>query len=333
MNLAPHILAHGNWISMADYMEIALYHEENGYYSSNIADVGVRGDFSTSATMSDLLARRIVAQWKSACHACGRHLPFIEVGGGNGDMAAGIFRNLGLLDKLRTRYLMVDRSRPLRDLQAMVGGGFVRVYPTIERALKRAGGRAFIFSNELPDAFPVRQFVFQDGAWLEIGLSVQNGRITRQAARPATLPESSVFTRWAKEGQIVEVQESYHKWYAAWQPLWKCGTLVTIDYGETVETLYHRRPFGSLRGYKAHTLLNVEETIPMAGHCDLTADVNFSDLISLANRCAGDIIQYMNQNSYLRDYARPDNPADQHLIAVPGAGDHFHVLLQHRFEA
>ena len=25
MNLAPHILAHGNWISMEEFMEIALY--------------------------------------------------------------------------------------------------------------------------------------------------------------------------------------------------------------------------------------------------------------------------------------------------------------------
>ena len=61
MNLAPHILANGNWISMEEFMELALYDPAGGYYNTNIADIGFRGDFSTSATISDLLdpAKRI----------------------------------------------------------------------------------------------------------------------------------------------------------------------------------------------------------------------------------------------------------------------------------
>ena len=73
-------------------MELALYDEESGYYATHIADVGARGDFSTSATLSDLPARRIVALWRETCRACGRFLPFLEVGGGNGDMAMAVSR-------------------------------------------------------------------------------------------------------------------------------------------------------------------------------------------------------------------------------------------------
>lgn len=331
MNIAPHIVANGNWLSMEKYMELALFDEQGGYYNNNIADIGVRGDFSTSATISDLLARRLVAQWKQACAACGRLLPFLEIGGGNGDLAMGIARSLSFFDRLRVRYLMVDKSRTLRDFQKMAGGTFVRVYATVEEALKYAKGRAFIFSNELPDAFPARQFVFQGGEWLELGLSVVEGRITRVATRQP-LPNSSVFARWAQEGQIVEAHESYHAWYAGWQRLWRCGSLVTIDYGELVDTLYHRRPHGSLRGYKAHQMLSVEELPALTGRCDITTDVNFSDLIQLAKECPGDVVQYMSQRDFLKGLARPDHPGDQHLIAVPGAGDHFNVLIQHRFE-
>lgn len=330
MQLAPHILAHNNWISMEQFMELALYDDEFGYYSTHITDVGFRGDFSTSATLSDLLARRLVALWRDACRACGRNLPFLEIGGGNGDLAMGIARELGFLGRLRARYLMVDRSPKLLQLQSMVGGNFVRVYPTVEKALKHASGHAFIFSNELPDAFPARQFVYQGGEWLELGFSVADGRITRQACK-LPLPYSSAFDTWARDGQIIEVHESYHKWYAAWQPLWKSGTCTVIDYGERVGTLYHRRPNGTLRGYKAHQLLGVDALPALCGHCDITADVNFTDLEQLASRCVGDIVQYMNQHDFLKDYARPDNTADQHLIAIPGAGDHFHVLIQHRF--
>ena len=51
MQIAPHILAHGNWISMEDFMELALYDENYGYYSTHISGIGYRGDFSTSATI------------------------------------------------------------------------------------------------------------------------------------------------------------------------------------------------------------------------------------------------------------------------------------------
>ncbi len=330
MNIAPHILAHGNWISMEDFMEIALYDETQGYYSANIANIGFRGDFSTSATMSELLARRLIAHWRQACEECGRNLPIIEVGGGNADLAMAISRNLNLWQRLRMRYYMVDRSLALRNLQAMVGGTFVRVKSSIEKALKATGGRAFIFCNELPDAFPARQFVYQGGEWLELGLTVQGGRIIRQGKR-RPLPESSAFARWATEGQIIEVHESYHKWYASWQKLWSCGIFVTIDYGELNETLYYRRPVGSLRGYKAHQLLGADELAPLAGHCDITADVNFTDLRTLAERCLGDAVEYMNQRNYLLPCVEEGNAADAHLVAVPGAGDHFNVLIQHRF--
>lgn len=332
MNLSSHIIARGNWLPVAEYMELALYDDTEGYYSNHVQDIGFRGDFSTSATMSDLLARRLVAHWKESCAAFGRTLPLIEIGGGNGNLALGIARELGFWGRLKARYYMVERSPELRKIQALAGGNFVRVYPTIEAALKRAGGHAFIFCNELVDAFPARQFIYRDGAWQELGFSMQEGRITEQARPCPELPESSAFTRWAAEGQVIEVHESYHRWYAHWQPFWKSGVFVTIDYGEANDTLYYRRPGGTLRGYKAHMLLNKEEFLPLTGRCDLTADVNFTDLQTLAGRNAGDLLRYMTQREYLLPYAHPDEPADQHLIATPGAGDHFSVLIQHRFE-
>ena len=332
MNLPAHLLAAGNWLSMERFMELALYDEADGYYNTHINDIGFRGDFSTTATMSDVLARRLVQLWEQSCEACGRRLPFVEIGGGNGDLSQGISRSLGFIGRLRARYLMVDRARALRDFQKAVGGGFVRVYATIEEALRHCGGRAFLFSNELPDAFPARQFVYQEGRWLELGLSLVGGRVVL-CAQERPLPVSAAFERWAQEGQVIEVHESYHRWYKAWQPLWRCGAWVTVDYGELNDTLYYRRPAGTLRGYKAHQLLNAEEIIPLAGHCDITADVNFSDLYELASACPGDVLQYMSQRDFLKDCADPRKPADAHLIAVPGAGDHFHVLIQHRFES
>ncbi len=314
-------------------MELALYDEREGYYSCNVPDIGFRGDFSTAATMSDLPAKRLVNHWREACRTYGRNLPIIEIGGGNASMALSIRRTMGLLERLRMRYYMVERSAILRQKQFLTCGNFLRVYPDISRALRHVGGRAFIFCNELVDAFPARRFVYSSGKWLELGWSVtEDGCVIQEPRTCSRLPYSTSFERWAKEKQVIEVHESYHKWYASWQPLWRGGVFVTIDYGEQVENLYYRRPNGSFRGYKAHVLLGAEELPSMAGLCDMTADVNFSDLLRLAQRNAGDVVQYLTQREYLLPYADEHDTVQAHLVQEPGAGDHFHVLIQNRFE-
>ena len=333
MNLAAHIAAHGGGISNELFMELALYDERDGYYSHNVTDIGPRGDFSTAATMSELPARRLVQHWQDTCRAYGRRLPIIEIGGGNASLALAIGRELGFLRRMRTRYYMVEKSPALRALQSLAGGNFVRVFPSIEQALRHAGGRAFIFCNELPDAFPARRFIRCSDSWQELGWELTQSGTIVESARPCShLPASSAFSRPMPEGQIIEVHETYHNWYVAWQPLWKCGVFVTIDYGEEIGTLYHRRPRGTLRGYRAHTRLCAAELPALAGRCDITVDVNFSDLILLAERNAGDTVQMITQRDYLLPCANIKDPAEAHLLHCPGAGDHFRVLIQHRFE-
>ncbi len=320
-----------NWMPMDKYMDVALFDEDGGYYSQGISSVGFRGDFSTTASQSRILSRRLVKEWKQCCKDCGHHLPFIEIGGGSADLMLDIQKEIGFINRMRTRYYMVERSEKLRDIQKAVGGGFVRTKDNIVAALNACKGRAFIFSNELPDAFPARQFVFQEGEWLELGLAVLNGQICRQAWR-RDLPESSVFDTWSQEGQVVEVHQSYHQWLASWQQYWKCGTHITIDYGDENKTLYYRRPAGTLRGYKAHQLLSADELPALTGRCDITCDVNFTDLINLAKRIPEDTIELMDQHDFLKECAEEGNASDTHLIAKPGAGDHFKVLICKRFD-
>ncbi len=331
MNLSRHILAEGGWISMERFMELALYDEKEGYYSASIAEIGARGDFSTSATLSPLLARTLVARWEEACSQFGKRLPMIEIGGGNGNLATAIGRELGFWRRLRTNYLMVDRSKTLRELQQLSAGNRVRIYSSPEAALKHTNGSAFIFSNELPDAFPARRFLFSDGCWQELGVEFIDGRYC-ETSRPCTaLPASSAFETWCREGQIIEVHESYSAWYRAWQTLWKEGVHITVDYGDTVEHLYHRRSKGTLRGYKAHNRLNTEQIFPLAGHCDITCDVNFTDLLADAQSCAGDKAELISQRDFFLPHIKKDCAADAFLTDEFGAGAYFQALIHERF--
>lgn len=331
MNLSRHIVAAGGWISMEEFMELALYDGSGGYYSASIHEIGARGDFSTTATLSPLLARRLIAHWKETCTRLGKKLPLIEIGGGNGNLAAAIGRELGFWGKLGVRYLMVERAKSLRDLQLMNVGNFARVVETMEQALKQAGGEAFIFCNELPDAFPARRFVCRGGTWLELGIAVEEGRYVESARPCPDPPDSSALAQWKNDGQIIEVQEQYAAWYRSWQPLWKQGCFVTIDYGSENETLYYRRPAGTLRGYKNHRQLTPEEVYAAAGTCDITCDVNFTDLRQLAAGCIGDRVTLMSQRDYLLPCADPGSAADAFLVSEPGPGDHFLTLIQERF--
>ena len=72
IRLSDHIAAAGGWLSLEAFMQLALHHPQKGYYSSSIENIGQRGDFSTTPTLSPILAKAIVAHWKEACSRCGR---------------------------------------------------------------------------------------------------------------------------------------------------------------------------------------------------------------------------------------------------------------------
>ncbi len=57
IRLSDHIAAAGGWLSLEAFMQLALHHPQEGYYSSSIENIGQRGDFSTTPTLSPILAK------------------------------------------------------------------------------------------------------------------------------------------------------------------------------------------------------------------------------------------------------------------------------------
>lgn len=263
----------GGTLPFERFMREALTHPEFGYYTARIRDVGARGDFSTFATLGNSLAQ-FIARWIVEYKA----RDVIEVGPGNGQLAAQILGELGWWRRRSVRYHLVDVDGPLRAAQDQRLRGFrVQRHPDLASALRATGGRAWIFSNELPDAFPCRVFELTPEGWLELHLRLGPDGI-REVLLPTTLPDSTAFHGDFRPGQRVEIHESYHDWLRGWAPHWTSGAMLTIDYGDPMPTLYHRRPAGTLRGYAHHQRLTGHEIYQAPGRLDLTADVNFSDL-------------------------------------------------------
>lgn len=336
IRLSDHIAEAGGWLSLERFMEIALYDSESGYYSASIQNVGARGDFSTSATLSPLLGRAIVGEWEKACREFGKKLPMVEVGAGNASLALSVQDALGFWRRLSTRYHIVETSSKLRALQHLALGNRADIHDDMKHALKECDGRAFIFSNELVDAFSARVFEQTEEGWQEVGLVVRDGKLMEECRKVDRLPESVAFDYTGPVGQRIEVHESYARWFGSWLTSWNAGVMTVIDYGAEFESLYYRKPKGTLRGYLHHALLEGMELYRHAGRCDVTCDVNFSDLLSLSRRCLGDKVELLSQRDYLLPWVRSgkggEKEADEaYLISENGPGDHFKVLVQTRF--
>ena len=311
----------GGSIPAERFMQEALYHPSFGYYSSRIRTVGRRGDFSTWATLDSSLALA-VSHWIKK--ETPRHV--IEIGAGNGELAKDILRCLGWWTRLRTTYHIVEISAPLRAIQKECLRGFRIVWhDSVEAALQSSRGHAHIFSNELPDAFPCRIFQKTEAGWMELHLRIADGKISEQLVS-ATLPESSIFDHPHPLGQRVEIHESYRCWLEAWAPHWMSGAILTIDYGDLSRTLYHRRPAGSLRGYAVQQRLSGNDVFQNPGFCDITADVNFTDL----EKWGTNIGWSTETSSTLLAFLKEQGAAGSLPMHFLEAGEAFRVLIQRR---
>ena len=265
-------------IPFEQFMARALHDPVHGYYARRITAVGRRGDFTTAPMLSATPAHAI-AKWAARALHETRCRDLIEIGPGEGTLAAVVLKNLPLGLRWRTRLHLVETSRPLAARQRDLLGRRATWHLTMGQALAACGGNAVIYSNELVDAFPVRRFQKTALGWQELAVRIDALKHAHESLLPpAELPDSSAFLHSHPPGQWVEVHESYHRELAAWMPGWHSGRLLTIDYGSEIQDLYHRLPRGTVRGYLHQQRLEGPAIYANPGHQDLTADVNFTDL-------------------------------------------------------
>lgn len=322
----------GGAVPFRRFMEAALYDPEFGYYSRQIRTVGARGDFSTSATLSPLLGCGIAAWIRRIAEGPGegiRHL--IEIGPGTGQLHAVVRQALGWKGRWHWRSHLVERSPNLRAAQErLLGrrGRWLQWHDSPAEALAEAEGRALIFSNELVDAFPVTLLQKHDSIWQEVWLEVAESGAVVETLRPGPVPETSLKAADFTGGQRVEVHESWRVWMDAWRPHWKAGAMLTIDYGDVAEKLYYRRPAGTVRAYQNHQRLEGLALYRHMGQSDLTADVNFTDLVRWGESRGLKTTVLESQAEFLKGLGPPAPGAGTRLTDPSGAGGAFLCLEQ-----
>lgn len=315
-----------NPVPIDEFMRRALHDPELGYYGRRIQSVGRRGDFTTVPMRGRGLARAVAA-WALAALRESACYDLIELGPGEGRLAADVWQLLPWWVRWRFRLHLVETSAPLREIQRRQSAlRHVIWHDSPAAALSSCDGRAVIFSNELVDAFPARVFVKADDRWDEIAvMRDSSGRLLERALKCSNFPDSSLFDRPYPIGQRIEVHESYQQWLSQWMPLWRAGRLLTIDYGGPAESLYHRRPHGSLRAYLMHQRLEGMDVYEHAGRQDITADVNFSDLQAWSQSWVSE-----SRLGTLAEFAAKWNASGSScpVLSGEGAGDSFWTLDQ-----
>ena len=108
----------GGAMRFSQFMKIALYQPGLGYYSAGAQKFGEGGDFVTAPELSPLYSRCLA---RTCASVIGRYddAEILEVGGGSGVMAADMLEELARLDRLPSRYRILEVSADLRERQKL----------------------------------------------------------------------------------------------------------------------------------------------------------------------------------------------------------------------
>ena len=338
--LARRIADAGGSVPFETWMDLALHDAELGYYARNIRGLGPRGDFATASTLHPALGEAVAA-WaaerrRDLAGAFSRW-DLIEAGPGSGALAEAVLAALPLLARSTVRLHLVETSPVLAVAQRARLGDRAVWHATLEDALDACGGKAIVYASELLDAFPVRVLKASRDGWEELEISLKGG-LWREEWRPAASERVgpagafSTLSRTWPEGQRVECGAAARSFLLSKKSSFLLGAFLLLDYGETIETLYARRPNGTLRGYAHHQRLEREELYRWGGKADVTADVNFTDAAAWAGEAGFDVSPLETQGAFLARQVRDAEaratrePALAFLLDPRGAGSAFKAL-------
>ncbi len=285
-------------ISFRDFMELALYYPELGYYTSSKDKIGKRGDYYTSPNLTPVFGEIIGRQLEEMWHILGgKEFTVVEMGAGtgllSGDVLAYLKKNDELYEKLN--YCIIEKSPALSSEQKKLLHEKITWHDSIDEL---SGFSGCVFSNELVDAFPVHQVVMEKEL-MEVFVDYKNGFI--EILKPASYELKNYFDELGvvlPQGYRTEVNLDAIKWIKEIGTSLKKGFVITIDYGYPSFELYQDyRNRGTLMCYYRHT--TNETPFEHIGEQDITSHVNFSALLHWGSKNGLELCGFTDQSHFL----------------------------------
>lgn len=249
-------------ITFAEFMEHALY-GPGGFYER--PPVGPSGHFVTSPHVHPVFGSLLAEGFRELWAALGRpdHFPLVEVGAGDGTLAARLLESLA---DLPIEYTAVERSPGSRGALARLP---VRVAEDLDDRIRDG----CVLANELLDNLPFRRVRGTADGPVEVGVGVDGDRFVE--VESACDEELTRLRPELEPGEEAAVPTGALEFIDLLAGALSCGYALLIDYGEA-----SGGPAGDVHGYRAHRV--VEAVLEDPGSADVTAGVHFPVLIRRA---------------------------------------------------
>jgi SAM-dependent MidA family methyltransferase len=285
-------------ISFRDFMDMALYYPQLGYYTSKKDKIGKSGDYFTCPTLTPLFGFMLGKQIEEMWEKLGKKgFTIVEYGAGTGDLCENILRYLKTKPEIYEglKYCIIEKSESMRLVEKQRLTEKVQWLESIEH-LKDFNG--CILSNELVDNFPVHQVIMKDEL-MELFVDYRDG--FREVLKPASDDLKNYFGELKvtlPKGFRTEVNLQAIDWMKELGQNLNRGFVITIDYGYPSGELYSEyRRHGTITCYNKHRLN--DKPYHAIGEQDITSHVNFSALCLWGFRNGLQYSGFRNQCDFL----------------------------------
>lgn len=293
------------------FMEQALYHPEQGYYSSGRCAVGRRGDYFTNVSVGPLFGRLLAAQFSEMWErmGCPGDFVIVEQGAHHGDFARDVLKSA----RERTpeffatlRYWIVEPFSILRMRQQATLGEFAEKLKWEESLADLKPFCGVHFSNELLDAMPVR-LVRRAGEtedWEERCV-IEAGDGFDFVSTPVTDADLQRHLKAIPQQAgpyETEVNLAALKWIETLAKKLTRGYVVTVDYGCSRENFYNpARTSGTLQCRAHHRVIG--SPLSNIGEVDITAHVDWTSLAERAQKHGLTVAGFTDQHHFITGIA------------------------------
>jgi SAM-dependent MidA family methyltransferase len=287
-------------LTVAEFMELALYHPEFGYYSRSAQRSGRTGDFYTSVDVGPIFGELIAVQLAEMGALLGAtRFDLVEAGAGNGRLARDIMDAASrdhpdFYDTIRLT--LVERSPAARAAHpGTLGPHAARLVGSTERLPGSITGA--IVANELVDALPVHVVTMTTDGLREIAVAERDGVLV-EVEVPLSSPALDAPVP-LEVGDRLEVALEAMDWIGDAAAALDRGFVLLFDYGcEASPSHVRAHPHGTLMAYRAHRA-EPTDWLAQPGEMDLTAHVDLGAIRHAARRAGLEALGAVDQTYFM----------------------------------
>lgn len=339
------------WLSFAQYMEIALYTPELGYYANHQQKFGYLArdgsDFVTAPQLSPLFGKTIAGQLAHIMQTQQLN-NILEFGAGNAQLAVDILLALEELQAPPKQYAILEISSVLRQRQQAYLKQRLQHHPHLLECivwLERlpTAFEGIMLGNEILDAMPVEIYARKNEQWHQRGIAWDTHlEKLIWCDRPAPEPIPPLLHRIeGTHDYITELHPIAEAFIRSLAEHLQRGCILLIDYGFPAQEYYHpQRCQGTAMAHYQHQACT--DLFIHPGQADLTAHINFTAITEAAEEAGLSLLGYTTQANFLLNAGliqhlaqiNPDNSAHylpaaravQQLVSEAEMGELFKVI-------